>query len=188
MRRIGENNIALDARQLAGHRLQQGHECQVDEQHAVLSMIDDPDDLLGKQPRVDCVVNSPDAGDAVPAFKMAPGVPGQRRNTVARLDALARQPLRHLECAPTNIGIGGAVDGAFERTRHHLARTMLARGMVDDLVQQQGPVLHLAKHRDLPVCRFVAAVRAVFSHAIRAQGKNQSRKNTFDTAEKLLHH
>ena len=83
-------------RQLVGELFQQRHEGEVGHHHAVLGVIDDPDDLLGKQPRIDGVVDRADAEDAVPGFEMPPGVPGQRRDAVAELDAVAVEALRDL--------------------------------------------------------------------------------------------
>ena len=75
--------------QPVGELFQQRHEGQVDEHHAVFGVIDDPADLLGEQPRIDGVVDRADAEDAVPGFQMPPGVPGERRDAVAELDAVA---------------------------------------------------------------------------------------------------
>ena len=54
------------------------------DQRAVFRMVDDPGDLLGKQPRIDGVVDRADAENAVPRLEVAPGVPGERRHPFAR--------------------------------------------------------------------------------------------------------
>src|SRR5690606_24020154 len=99
---------------------------------AVFGMIDDPCDLLGKQPRIDGVVDRADAEDAVPGFEMAPRVPGQRGDAVAGADPVAVEPLGKLERPRANFSIAGGVDGAFDRARDHAALRVLNCGMVDD--------------------------------------------------------
>ena len=106
---------------LSAMLFQERHERQVGDHHAVFGVIDDPGDLLGKQPRIDGVVDRADAEDAVPGFQVPPGVPGQRRDAVAELDAVALQPLRHLERALADLGIVRGVDRAFDRARHDRA-------------------------------------------------------------------
>ena len=66
-------------------------------------MIDDLGDLLGEQARIDGVVDRADAGDAVPGLEVPPGVPGERRDAVAELDAVALEPLRHLQRARADL-------------------------------------------------------------------------------------
>ncbi len=44
--RIGEHDVALDARQPVGELFEQRHEGEVGEQQPVLGVIDDPDDLV----------------------------------------------------------------------------------------------------------------------------------------------
>ena len=99
MRGVGEDDVALDGRQLVGELFQQRHEGEVDDHHAVFGVIDDPGDLVGEQPRIDRVIDRADAEDAVPGFQVPPGVPGQRRHPVAELDAVLVEPLRDLQRA-----------------------------------------------------------------------------------------
>jgi hypothetical protein len=94
--RVGEHDVALDGRQLVGELFQERHEGEVGHHHAVFGVVDDPGDLLLNQARVDRVVDGADADDAVPGFEMPPRVPGERRDPVARPDAVAREALRHL--------------------------------------------------------------------------------------------
>ena len=103
MRGVGEHDVALDGGQLVGDLFQQRHEGEVGDQHAVLGVIDDPDDLLGEQPRIDGVIDRADAEDAVPGLQVPPGVPGQRRHPVAELDAVLVEPLRHLQRAGADL-------------------------------------------------------------------------------------
>jgi hypothetical protein len=143
---VGEDDVALDARQLVGELFQQRHEREVGHDHAVLGVIDDPGDLVGKQPRVDGVVDGADAGDAVPGFQVAPGIPGEGRHPVARLDAIAHQALRHLLGPGADIRIGRGVDRPLDRARDDAAPAVIGRRMIDHAMNQQRPVLHQPEH------------------------------------------
>ncbi len=146
MSRIGEHDIALDRRQLVGDLFQERHESDVGEHHPVTGVIDDPGDLIGKQSRIDRVVDRAETEDAVPDFQMPPGIPRERRHAVAELDAVLLQPLRHLERARADFGIVGRVDRTFDRACDDLALAMVDGGMVDDAMAQQRPILHQAEH------------------------------------------
>ena len=117
VRGVGEDHVALDGRQLVLQLLHQRHEGQVEEHQPVFGVIDDVGDLLGEQARIDGVIDRADAGDAVPGFQMPPGVPGERRDAVAELDAVLLQPLRDLQRALADLAIVGAVDRALDRAR-----------------------------------------------------------------------
>ncbi len=81
---------------------------------------------------------------------MAPGVPRDGGDAVAELDAVAVEALRDLQRAIVDFGVIGAMDGAFDRSRHDLLRAMDRRSMLDNPVTKQRPVLHQAKHTDVP--------------------------------------
>ena len=72
------------------------------------------------------------------------------RDAVALLEAVALQPLRHLQRAGADVAIGGAHDRPFDRARHDLAAAVLARRVIEDLVAKQRPFLHQPKHCDPP--------------------------------------
>ena len=104
----------------------------------------------GKQPRVERVVDAAHAHDAVPGFDMARRVPGERADALARLEAVAFQPLRHLQRTGADVAIGGAHDRPFDRARDDLAVAVLARRVIEYLVAKQRPFLHQPQHRVLP--------------------------------------
>ena len=83
VRGVGQHHVALDRLELVGELFQDRQEGEVDHHHAVFGVIDDPDDLVGEQARIDGVIDRADAHDAVPGLEVAPGVPGQRRHAVA---------------------------------------------------------------------------------------------------------
>jgi hypothetical protein len=93
MSRIRQHDVALDARQLVGDLLQDRHEGEVGQHHAILRMVDDPGDLLRKQARIDRVADRADSHDAVPGFQMARCIPRNGGDAVADRDAVARQQL-----------------------------------------------------------------------------------------------
>ena len=92
------------------------------------------------------VIDRADAEDAVPAFQMPPGVPGKRRHPVSQFDAVALQPLRHLQRAGANLRVIGLDDRPLDRAGNDLALAVELGGMVDDPVQQQRKVGHQAEH------------------------------------------
>ncbi|MHC2621428.1 hypothetical protein ACVIW2_003460 [Bradyrhizobium huanghuaihaiense] len=99
---------------------------------------------------IDGMADGADAHDAVPHLEMAPGVPGDRSDAVAELDAVALQHLGDLERALVDLGIVGAVDRSLDRSCDHLLLAMNPGGVFDDPVAEQGPVLHQTKHSDVP--------------------------------------
>ena len=147
---VGEHDVAFHARQPVGDFFQDRHKGDIGHHHAILRMVDDPGDLVGKQPRIDGMADRADAHDAVPGLEMAPGVPGDGGDAVAELDAVAVEPLRDLQCAIANFGVIGAMDRAFDRAGHDLLRSMDGRGVLDNPMTKQRPVLHQSTHTDVP--------------------------------------
>ena len=132
---------------LSASLFQQRHEGEIGEHHAVVGVIDDPGDLVGEQARIDGVVDRADAEDAVPGFQMPPGVPGERRDPVAELDAVLLQPLRDLQRARADLARSWwSMDRSFDRARDDLAFAVKRGGVVDDAMAQQRPILHQAEH------------------------------------------
>ena len=150
VRAIGQHDIALDARKLACDLFQHRHEGQVRDYGAVLRMVDDPADLVGEQARVDGVADRADPHDAVPAFQMPPGVPGDGGDAVAELDAVPVQRLRDFQRAIPDLFVVGAMNGPFDRPGDDLLPTVNRSRVFDDPVTKQGPVLHQTKHTDVP--------------------------------------
>ena len=146
VRGVGQHHVFLDRFQLVGDLFQDRHEGEIDHHDAVFGVVDDPDDLLGKQPRIDGVIDGADAHDAVPGLEMPPGVPGQRRHPVAELDAVLAEPLRHPQRPLAQVGVIRGVERAFDRAGDDLPLGIIGRGVVEDAVAQQRPVLHQPEH------------------------------------------
>jgi hypothetical protein len=66
---------------------------------------------------------------------------------VARLDPQGQQGVGHPLGALVDRAVGGADDRPLDRAGDDLARAVPLGGVVDDLVDRQGPVLHQALHR-----------------------------------------
>ena len=150
MRGVGQDDIALDRRQMAGDRLEERHEGEVGHHDPILGVIDDPGDLLGKEAWIDGMIDRSDPGDPVPGFEMAEAVPGERRDPVAEADPVAFEALGHFDGAIADLAVVGAVHRAFDHPRGHFPLGELDRREVDDLVHQQGPFLHPSEHSILP--------------------------------------
>jgi hypothetical protein len=70
----------LDARR---DRLDHRQEGEVEEQHAILGVVGDVDDLVGMQARVERVQHRAQSRDRVVELEVAVAVPGERRDAVA---------------------------------------------------------------------------------------------------------
>jgi len=81
---------------------------------------------------------------------MPPGVPCDGGDAVAELDAVTLQALRDLERAGVNFGVIGAMNGAFDRSRHDLLRAVEQRRVFDNAVTKQRPILHQSAHANVP--------------------------------------
>src|SRR4051812_23531075 len=77
---------------------------------------------------------------------MPPRVPCQRCNPIAGLDAVALEPLRELQRSLADLGIVRGVNRSFDRAAYDRTTAMLDRGVVDDAMAEERPILHQAKH------------------------------------------
>ena len=151
VRGVGEDNVALDRRQMLCDRLEERHEREVGHHDPVLGVIYDPGDLLREQARIDRVINRADPGDAVPGLEMAEAVPGKRRDPVAEPDPVAFEALGDFQRPLADLAIVRPVHGALDHARGDFPGRKLDRGEIDDLVHEQGPFLHTSEHRAPPV-------------------------------------
>src|SRR6202034_16404 len=143
---VGENDVALNRRQPVGEPLHQLHEGQVQEHEPIFGVVDDPRDLLREQARIDGVVDRAGADDAIPGFKVAVAVPGQRRDAIAEIDPVALESFCDLERTLPNGAVVGVMHRPFDRPRGDLLLRELDGSEIDDLVHQQGPILHPCQH------------------------------------------
>src|SRR5207237_9434930 len=142
------------ARHVGRALFQDRHEDDVGHDHAIFGMVDDPGDLFREQAWIDGVADRADAHDAVPAFEMAPGIPGDGGDAVAELDAVALQHLRNFQRTLVNFGVIGADDGSLDRSGDDLLRSVIPGRVLDNPVAQQRPILHQTTHPNVPPDRY----------------------------------
>ncbi len=75
MRRIGHDDDAFDIGNLIGNAFKHRHKGQIGKDKLIFGMVDDIDQLLGKQARIERVIDATNAGNAIPSFNMAVRVP-----------------------------------------------------------------------------------------------------------------
>jgi hypothetical protein len=90
-RRLAQQYEAAVFGKLRRQALDQRNEARVEKEQAIGGMVDDVDDLVIKQPRVDRVTNGTNARDAVIQLKMAEGIPSEGAYPIAGLDAEPQQ-------------------------------------------------------------------------------------------------
>ena len=81
---IGQDDVLLDAWSLGGDGLDKRYKGQVDKQYFVFRVVDDINQLLGKQSRVERVANCTETHDSVPGFNMTIRIPGHGGDTVTQ--------------------------------------------------------------------------------------------------------
>ena len=145
------DDIMLDADPALAQPVDDRLEGAIVQQHAVLGMIGDIDQLLVEQARVDRVDDAAHADDTVPRRQMIAVVHRQRRHPAAGADAEPFQCLREPPRIMGDAGPGRAGLTAIGPAGHDLAAAMLARGMVDQARHPQRIVLHPAQHRPSPL-------------------------------------
>ncbi len=146
VRVVGEQHIAADGRADCLDLLDDRHERDVEEQVRVFGVVQDPRDLFREQARVHRVQHCADAHRAEPRLHVVARVPRQRRDPVARHNAILQQRRRNLLRALVEVAIGLADDRPLDRPGHDLAVSVVGKSMVHHLVDGQLPVLHPAHH------------------------------------------
>jgi hypothetical protein len=144
---VGHHDIALDLRQARAQAFEKRNERQVEEQPAVLGMVDDIGQLIGEQPRIERVHDDAHAHEPVPDLGMAVGIPRHRPDHIAGADAepAGRGAGEH-PGTTVEVLIAVAMNRSLDGPRHHLARAEPG-GMVEDGVNEERPVLHQSLHR-----------------------------------------
>ena len=131
---IGHNADAFNIRNFRFNRLQNGHKGQIRENHFIFSVIDNIDQLLGKQARVQRVIHAANAGNAIPSLNMAVGVPRQSGDDILLAHAEALQRLAQLAGAQMQLRISFAMDIAFNKAWYDFALTVIDHGMVKNTI------------------------------------------------------
>ena len=143
---VGQHHHLLKGRHLIGDLFDDRQESEINKQHPVFGMIEDPGDLFGEQPRIDCVIDGTDTQESVPHLHMPPGIPGDRGDAVTDADPGRVEPFGYPQCILPHIAIGRPVYRTLDRPRDNLPAPMIGRRVIDNLVAQKRPVLHSAQH------------------------------------------
>jgi hypothetical protein len=77
---------------------------------------------------------------------MAPGIPGERGDTVPQPNAVALKPLGDPQRARPYLGVIRRVDCAFNGAGDHRSVGMIGSRMVKYAMTEQWPILHQTKH------------------------------------------
>jgi hypothetical protein len=101
--------------------------------------------MLGKQPEVQGMQHATHAGDRVVELQVAVVVPGERGDTVARLDTKSLQRSCKPVDARHHLAIRGAV-GALIALRHYLFLLVQSLDPPQHVLQAELVVLHQAFH------------------------------------------
>src|SRR4051812_16836028 len=137
-------------RQLRPQALDQRNKARFDKEQPVLGVVDDVDDLLVEEARVDRVAHRADAGDPVIQLEMAEIVPRQGADPVAGSDPEPQQRLCETPRAALGLPVGVAVDRPIDEAGDHLDIAVIARRVPDKRRDQQLPLRHQPAHASPP--------------------------------------
>ena len=146
VRRIAQQHVTFDAGQLVGELFQERNEGHIGQQQAILGVIDDPGDLIGKEPRIDRMVDRADSHDTVPGLDMTPRVPGERGDAITEPNSVLFETLRQAQGARADLGVGGGVKRPLDGARDNRPLGVVGCGMVEEAMAKERPVLHQPKH------------------------------------------
>ncbi|PAV69244.1 hypothetical protein WR25_05509 [Diploscapter pachys] len=140
------HHIMLDRRPLPAQPVDDRLERAIIEQHPVLGMVGDIDQLVVEQPWVDRMDHAAHADRAVPCDQVVRVVHRQRRDPVARAHAQPFQrPRQPPRIARDALPVGSRL-AAVRPMRHDLARGMFARRMIEQCRYPEFEILHAAQH------------------------------------------
>jgi hypothetical protein len=88
----------------------------LDEDQAILRMIDDVAELILAHARIEGVTDASDSDDAVPTLQVPRGVRSKCRNTVTLPYTPGEQRRGNLACVRRDRSVIGALDGAVDAT------------------------------------------------------------------------
>jgi hypothetical protein len=143
---VGHDDVALHAVEQAVQLVEQRRESQIEEDIAILGMIDDVAELIDRQPRIDRVADGADARDGVVQLQVPVRIPGDGGDAIVGPYAQRLQRVGELTAAPGSIPIGITMQVAFRGPRNDFL-LRIARGRVfDDLRGHQGPIHHQSTH------------------------------------------
>jgi hypothetical protein len=130
-RAIGERHPMLYARAMRAQLLDHVAADEVEEHGSVFGVIDDVDDLVVEQSRIDRVADRAHARDGVVEFEMAVTVPGEGRDAIAYGDPEPRQRVGEPPRARMRRADGVAMERPIARTADDLGGAVMTIGMLD---------------------------------------------------------
>ena len=139
-----QQHHVLQVFQLVLDRRDQRQEGLVDEQDAVLGVVEDIHQLFREQARVDGVAHQAGTGHTEIGFQVAVVVPGQGGDPVALFQAQAQQRRTQLAGPPFHFAPVGAVEAAGGLHGDDLSIGVVAGGVGDLCADQQRLFHHLA--------------------------------------------
>ena len=135
-----------DVRHLVGQRPQHPEQRPLDEDHLVVGVVDDVDELLGEEPDVERVQHPAGAGHGEVQLEVHRGVPaeGADPGVVGDPELLQRGRGAAYPLRPVRVGTGG--DGPADTVAGDRFVTEHLLGPVEHVGQGERPVLHLSEH------------------------------------------
>ena len=156
-----DHDELLDGLQLVGHLRQDRHQRIVDQQHRVLGVVDDVDDLLWEQADIDSVQDRAHAGHGEVGFEVGLAVPGEGTDAVGVADAKAAQGSGQAVDALGDEGEWSALD-AMGVGGDDLAVGVDGPPVVEEVSKRERELLHRTEHVALPAPGRQRRARAVF--------------------------
>ena len=140
----------LDAGPLRLQPVDDRLELRIVEQHPVLGVIDDVEQLVIEQARVDRVEHAADPYSSIPGDEMPAVIERERADTVALANAEVAQCLRHFQRIAPDAGPICPHLAAIGIAGDNFAAAVLLRRVIDQGGDPQFPVLHRAEHSQSP--------------------------------------
>jgi hypothetical protein len=135
--------------------LDQRLEIGIEEHVAVFGVVDDVDELLVEQARIDRVQHAPGAGHPVIEFEVPPRIPGEGCDAIALAEAECCERACGALGACHYLPVIGPVHDARRIARDDLGFGVPGRDIIDQVRNQQRPVLHQSKHESPRFERFL---------------------------------
>ena len=148
---IGENDARFHARALRQDTLEQTHEHDVGEHELILGVIEDVDELLLEQPRIDRVADASAARNGVVQLHVSVIVPRERRDPRIAAGAEAIERIREPPRTGKAIREGVPVTRIVPGDRYDFTARVIALGVSHDRRDRQRYVHHQAVHLSLPI-------------------------------------
>ena len=152
VRSVGHRDPTLHRSAARRDLLDKREKREIKENQAVFGVVDDVDDLVFEQARVDGVDHRLHARNTVIELVVAIPVPGERADALARLDAEAPERLRQLFRADLRLGITVTVNPALDGARDDFRIGVKPRRVRNQRRDQQGLVHHETVKHFLSPC------------------------------------